>query len=280
MSMVFQPWRCWYRHKDNPCPKCWEWMQKQVPRCETMEAALSDLAKEIKHRLQLLMQRFPKRAEVAGAARAARAGPAATQMRRDVEDLIVRAGQVQRREAGQHQRMRFEDLELKRGVTSAGRIVPKLPPALTGRVKLRSLNSYDLVEDQLRKHPEITGWTSKRTNRQTGLDVKGLQALLPTETVWELSGGRYNKEEEVVYVLPYLSDEDIVSGDADDNEMLTALGGASAHGGAGDASDASAVAAVPPPADTARSSSGRPTQRSSGRLAAKRASGGCENGCG
>ena len=161
----------------------------------------------------------------------AAAQDAATQMRRDVEDLIVRAGQVQRREAGQHQRMRFEDLELKRGVTSAGRIVPKLPPALTGRVKLRSLNSYDLVEDQLRKHPEITGWTSKRTNRQTGLDVKGLQALLPTETVRELSGGRYNKEEEVVYVLPYLSDEDIVSGDAGDNEMLAALGGASAHGG-------------------------------------------------
>ena len=66
MSMVFQPWRCWYRHKDNPCPKCWEWMQKQVPRCETMEAALSDLAKEIKHRLQLLMQRFPKRRRLLG----------------------------------------------------------------------------------------------------------------------------------------------------------------------------------------------------------------------
>ena len=193
-------------------------------------------------------------------------------MRRDVEDLIVRAGQVQRREAGQHQRMRFEDLELKRGVTSAGRIVPKLPPALTGRVKLGSLNSYDLVEEELRKHPEITGWTSKRTNRKTGLGVKGLQALLPTETVRELSGGRYNKEEEVVYVLPYLSDEDIVSGDAGDNEMLAALGGASAHGGAGDAGAASAAAAAPP-ADTARSSSGPPAQRSSGRLAAKRASG-------
>ena len=43
MSMVFQPWRCWYRHKDNPCPKCWEWMQQQVPGCETMVEALSDL---------------------------------------------------------------------------------------------------------------------------------------------------------------------------------------------------------------------------------------------
>ena len=96
--------------------------------------------------------------------------------------------------------------------------------------------------------------------------------MLPTETVRELSGGRYNKEEEVVYVLPYLSDEDIVSGDAGDNEMLAALGGASAHGGAGDAGAASAAAAAPP-ADTARSSSGPPAQRSSGRLAAKRPSG-------
>ena len=43
MANLFQPWRCWYQHKDNPCPKCWEWMQKQVPRCETMAAALSDL---------------------------------------------------------------------------------------------------------------------------------------------------------------------------------------------------------------------------------------------
>ncbi len=137
-----------------------------------------------------------------------------------------------------------------------------------GRVKLGSLNSYDLVEEELRKHPEITGWTSKRTNRQTGLDVKGLQALLPTETVRELSGGRYNKDEEVVYVLPYLSDEDIVSGDADDNEMFAALGGASAHGGTGDSGAASAAAARREAAPS-RSSSGPPAQRSSGRLAGR-----------
>ena len=90
----------------------------------------------------------------------------------------------------------------------------------------------------------------------------------------ELSGGRYNKEVEVVYVLPYLSDEDIVSGDADDNEMLAALSGVdaggAAHGGAGDASDASAAAAGRAAAPS-RSSPRQPAERSSGRLAAKRA---------
>ena len=86
------------------------------------------------------------------------------------------------------------------------------------------LNSYILVEEQLRLR-DIAGWTPHADGRQPNgpalLNLVGLKALLPSETVVVEFTGRGTETAKVVYVceLPEdVHDSIMIDDDVDDDE--------------------------------------------------------------
>ena len=186
-------------------------------------------------------------------------------MEKDADAAVLLAGRVDRKEVGFARRRNFDQFELKAGVDATGRIVPKVPESVHGKVKLTSLASYVKVEQQLRLR-NIGGWTPNAGGPQPGgppmLSVAQLKELLRPycETMVEKTG-RGNETQEVTYLKVVeidITDNHTLGDEVGDAEISAVLGVEEECDGGG-GSDAPVVSHEP---DLGRGQrSRRPTRR-------------------
>ena len=178
----------------------------------------------------------------------------------DDEDtaILARADGVEAQNVGFRRRTTMDAFMPKLSVVD-GRLVPRQPAAVLGKVKLKSLGSYKLLVPVLHARG-ITDFVSKEDDKSNGLGIEQLKALFEQEhleTVEELTG-RGNEKELVTYVLPLnteaamqtmgdVVDREVVEEDVGEEQLLIELGG--------DEELAAAASATAPGSATVRRSS-------------------------